>query len=113
MDFNNKLKPVAKKYTPQSQGEQSVFNILKPLLTQQDGRLGVRALKPNERRPNNFRFLAGNTSGTSGMVEFQGQKYNYEMIGDQLVIVPESDMNSKYNNNSSLLMEDYNWGKGE
>lgn len=111
MDFDNKLKPVAKKYTPQSQGEKSVYNILKPLLTQQDGRLGVRNLKPNERRPNNFRFLAGTTSGNSGIVEFQDQKYNYEIIGDQLVIVPESDMINKYNNNSSLVMEDYNWGK--
>lgn len=111
MEFNNKLKPVKKQYTPQSRGEQQVLNILKPLMGEQLGQLGIRSLRKDEKLPRGFKFLAGTTSGTGGTVEFNGQKYDYNIVGDQLVITPESEMKNKYNNNSSLLYEDYNWGK--
>jgi hypothetical protein len=115
MDFNNKLQPKSKMYKPSNQGEAYVYKILKPYLNAEKQTL---MWNPNvDQFPRGFNFKAGVAAGQggsdSGIIDFNGTKYNYDVIGDQLVITDEATMKNKYNNNSSLLMEEYNYGKGK
>ena len=61
--------------------KEKVYEIISSLL--ENGR--IRAIRPNEKRPDGLSFLSGN--GTNGEVRYCGVNYVYAIVNDQLKVM--------------------------